>query len=135
MPNSLSKTTSHLVMAKDLNSYGSLFGGQIVYWMDELAVILAMQVTGKECVTMSFDKIAFKQSLKVNDVLTLKADVFHQGLCSLKIKIAAYKTHYNSAEEYVGESIVKFAALDADKKPTRLEEPSSAPLSSIKKAS
>lgn len=105
-------------MAKDLNSYGTLFGGKIVYWMDEIAVILAMQVTGKECVTVNFDKISFKKSLKLNDVLKLKARVIHKGRCHLKIKIEGYKTHFDSPEEYIGDCVAKFATLNAGKKPT-----------------
>ena len=66
-------TVSRVVMPKDLNSFGTLFGGKLLAWMDELAVILAMKATGKECVTIKFNDIEFKESIVVNEILDIEA--------------------------------------------------------------
>ena len=81
---------SRVVMPKDLNSYGTLFGGKLLAWMDEVAVILAMKATGKECVTTHFNDIEFKQSVTVNDILDIKANVIKIGMCYLIINIQVH---------------------------------------------
>lgn len=113
--------SSRLVMPRDLNSYGTLFGGKLLSWMDELAVIFAIKLTGKECVTVSFDRVEFKKNVLVNDILNMKASVLHVGLCHLIIQIMAYKNNNNFEEEdLVASGTVKFVALDENKKPVRI---------------
>ncbi len=114
---------SRIVMPRDLNSYGTLFGGKLLSWMDELGVIFAIKLTNKECVTVSFDNVEFKKNVVVNDILNLKASVIHVGLCHLIIQIQAYKNNHRAEdEELVACGTVKFVALDENKKPARISK-------------
>lgn len=114
--------TSRIVMPKDLNSYGTLFGGKLLSWMDELAVIFAVKLTGRECVTIKFDNIEFKKNAFVNDILNLSASVTHIGLCHLVIQVQVFKNVHNTDdEELVACGTAKFVALDENKKPVRIK--------------
>ena len=114
---------SRIVMPRDLNSYGTLFGGKLLSWMDELAVIFAIKLTDKECVTVRFDNVEFKKNVVVNDILNLKASVIHVGLCHLIIQIQAYKNNFRAKDdELVACGTVKFVALDENKKPARISK-------------
>ena len=111
---------SKVIMPKDLNSYGTLFGGQILSWMDEISVILALKVTGKECVTTNFDNVEIKKSCFVNDILDIKAEIIEMGRCYLKIKIEVYRFNKDKDNEIIAKGTSKFVALNEKKKPTRI---------------
>ncbi len=81
------ETTSHLVMSKDLNSYGTLFGGTLISWMDELALILAVKYTGQECVTTHLNNIKLNKSVFIHDVLEIRAELTNIKRCSLYMNI------------------------------------------------
>ncbi len=108
-------------MPKDLNSYGTLFGGKLLSWMDELAVILAMKATGKECVTTHFNDIEFKKNVTVNDILDIKAKIIKTGRCYLIINIQVHKFLNGKLKEYVAQGTAKFIALDKNKKITSIK--------------
>ncbi|MCT4574655.1 MAG: hypothetical protein N4A43_00165 [Alphaproteobacteria bacterium] len=113
-------SVSHLVMPKDLNSYGTLFGGTLISWMDELAVILAIKITGKECVTTRFDNIELTKSVFVHDVLEVKAKVTSMKRCSMVMDVNVFRVKKGEDDEYVAGGQVKFVALDENKKITTL---------------
>ena len=117
-----SENVSRVVMPKDLNSYGTLFGGKLLSWMDELAVILAMKATGKECVTTNFNDIEFKQSVKINDILDIKATIIEIGTCHLKIKIEVHKFKDKKEKEYIAKGTTKFVSLNKQRKACRIQE-------------
>jgi acyl-CoA hydrolase len=107
-------------MPKDLNSYGTLFGGTLISWMDELAVILAIKITGKECVTTRFDNIELTKSVFVHDVLEVKAKVTSMKRCSMVMDVNVFRVKKGEDDEYVAGGQVKFVALDENKKITTL---------------
>jgi len=112
--------TVRLVMAGDLNSYGTLFGGKLMCWMDELAAILAMKLTCRECVTVKFENIHFKNSVKIGDMLELEAELKDRGNTSLKIDINVYKSSSNNGRILTGSGTAIFVALDDKKQPTNI---------------
>lgn len=120
MKYNLTEEVSRVVMPKDLNSYGTLFGGILLSWMDELAVTLAMKATGKESVTTHFNDIEFKQSVTVNDILDIKANIIKSGMCYLIINIQVHKFIDGKPKEYVAQGTAKFVALDKNKKPCKI---------------
>ena len=120
MLNNLYETSTKLVMPKDLNSYGTLFGGNLIAWMDELAVILAIKATKKECVLLYFDNIEIRKGLTTNDIVHLKAEIVHTGKCHLDIKVRACKANNFKENEYMAQGDAKFVVLDENKKPTAI---------------
>lgn len=114
------ETTSHLVMSKDLNSYGTLFGGTLISWMDELALILAVKMTGKECVTTRFNNIRLEKSVFIHDIVEIKAEVIEIKRCSIHMKLTVTRTKKDCKEDYIAGGDITFVALDHNKKPTKI---------------
>jgi len=121
MLNNLYETSTKLVMPKDLNSYGTLFGGNLIAWMDELAVILAIKATKKECVLLYFDKIEIRKGLTTNDIVHLRAEIIKTGRCHLDIKVVACKANHFEESDPIAHGTAKFVVLDKNKKPTAIK--------------
>jgi acyl-CoA thioesterase YciA len=80
--------SSKLCLVKDVGLNGNLFGGNMLAWMDEIAAIYAMKVTGeKSLVTLRFGEITFKRPVKVNDIVDFYCNVIKQGKTSVTIVI------------------------------------------------
>jgi len=55
--------TRHIVMDKDLNASGHLFGGVMLAWLDEAAALYIMEETGyTDFVTVAMDRVCFKST-------------------------------------------------------------------------
>lgn len=117
----VSETTSHLVMSKDLNSYGTLFGGTLISWMDELALILAVKYTGKECVTTHLNNIRLNKSVFIHDILEITAELITIKRCSLYMNITVNRISKDQPKEHIASGDITFIALDQDKKPCKIK--------------
>ena len=90
---------SQLVMPQDANVLGTLFGGQMVSWMD-IAAAKAVHRFLKEtpadaALTRAIDAIEFKEPVHVGDWLNFEAKIRATGKTSINIKIDAFKETKN----------------------------------------
>ncbi|OGV36203.1 MAG: hypothetical protein A2020_12425 [Lentisphaerae bacterium GWF2_45_14] len=66
----MEKVTSNICKTKDIGTYGNLFGGVMLAWVDEAAGIYAMKKTGeKHMVTLRFGEVLFRKPVKVGDIV------------------------------------------------------------------
>ena len=81
--------TRKLVKYEDLNSNGSLFGGQLLKWIDEEAAIYAMcQLETHWIVTKIISEINFMAPAHLNDVIEIGVEVVKIGTTSITLKAA-----------------------------------------------
>ncbi|WPR70768.1 hotdog domain-containing protein [Flavobacterium sp. NG2] len=79
--------TRKWVKPQDLNPNGTLFGGQLLAWMDEeLALYSIIQLENPRVVTKSMSEINFRSSAKQGDVIEIGIDVVKFGITSLTLK-------------------------------------------------
>ena len=76
---------SHLIMPRDLNSSGYLFGGQLLAWIDETAGIVGKRHSEMNVVTVAIDNMYFKAGAKVNDMIVLIGRLTHVGHSSMEV--------------------------------------------------
>jgi acyl-CoA thioesterase YciA len=107
----------------DTNGTGTnIFGGVILSHMDVAGGIAAREVTDHRVVTVSFDKVVFKQPVHVNDVLTCWAEVTRIGKTSITVHIvveAQRKREWIAVTE--GEAV--YVAVDDNGKPVPVTSP------------
>jgi acyl-CoA hydrolase len=103
------------------NHYDTLFGGTAMHLMDEVAFITATRFTRKICVTVSSDRIDFKQPIPAGTIIELIGKVTKIGTTSLDVKVEIF------IEEMYSEKRVKaitgnftLVALDENKKATKV---------------
>ncbi len=110
--------TTHIVMMEDLNPYGSLFGGKIMSWMDQIALILSVKHTKCNCVTAKFSEINFKEKISLKDMVEFEAEIIEEKTTSLVIKITAKKLCFECVDSvFVADATAVFVAIDENGKP------------------
>lgn len=82
--------TRKLVRPVDLNAGGSLFGGQLLKWIDEEAAIFAMcQLDNQRVTTKFLSEIDFVSPARTGDVIEIGLEVVGMGRTSITIRCEA----------------------------------------------
>jgi len=82
--------TRKLIKYEDLNSRGSLFGGQLLKWIDEEASIYTVcQLETNKIVTKLMSEINFMKPAYLNDIIEIGVDVVSFGKTSITLEVVA----------------------------------------------
>lgn len=101
------------------NHHNTLFGGQALAWMDDVAFVAATRFCRKPLVTVSSEKIDFKEPIPSGTFAELVAEVVHVGNTSLKVKVDIFlENMYEDNQHKAISGIFSFVALDEQKRPT-----------------
>ncbi len=107
------------VFPSTTNHYDTLFGGTAMHMMDEVAFITATRFSRQKMVTVSSDRIDFKQPIPAGTIVELVGHVTHVGNTSLKVSVEIYiEQMYAEGRELAIHGEFTFVALDDNKKPT-----------------
>jgi len=82
---------AYLIRNSNLNGYGTLFGGTLMQWMDEMAGIVSRRHSRSEVRTAFVDDLTFTAPAGINDLIVLSGRVTYVGSTSMEIKIDAFK--------------------------------------------
>ena len=78
--------TRKLIKYEDLNAKGTLFGGQVLKWIDEEAAIFCMcQLFTKSIVTKAMSEVNFISSAKLGDIGEIGCELVQFGTTSITI--------------------------------------------------
>ena len=111
-----------VMMPRDTNADGTIFGGVILSLIDQAAYIEAMRQAYHRYVTVSFKEVEFHEPVFVGDVLSLYADATKIGRTSisLDVRVCARRRLDPELTVKVTEASVVFVAVDDNGKPTRV---------------
>lgn len=109
---------THLVLPPDTNHMGTIFGGTVLAYVDEIAAIAAMKHSRKVVVTASIDRVNFLSSAKVGDILTLEAVVISTGRTSMEVFVKVETENLDTGKKTLTTtSILTMVAKDTAGKP------------------
>ncbi|MCW3082970.1 MAG: cytochrome oxidase subunit [Bacteroidetes bacterium] len=109
------------VFPNTTNHYDTLFGGTAMHLMDEVAFITATRFTRKRCVTVSSDRIDFKQPIPAGTIIELIGKVSKIGNTSLDVKVEIFiEEMYTDKRQKAITGNFTFVALDENKKPVKI---------------
>ena len=119
VPMSSSRThQTRLIMPSDTNHHKSIFGGQVLRYIDEIAALAAMKHSKGEVVTASIDSVDFVSSAYAGDVLELESMVTYTGRTSMEVYVRVVCRDLKSgSERLTTESFVTMVAIDEEGKP------------------
>jgi acyl-CoA hydrolase len=107
--------------AIDVNLYGTVHGGVIVKFIDDVAGAVAARHTGGTAVTAAIDEIVFEQPVRVGDLVHAQAQVNWTGNTSLEIGCRVVAEPWDEPLEedpvVVATAYLVFVAIDAEGKP------------------
>jgi acyl-CoA hydrolase len=80
-------TMTEYVLPTHANIHGNVFGGQILAWVDLCAAICAQRHTGSTAITVCIDELQFERSVKVGQVVILRARITAAFRTSVEILV------------------------------------------------
>src|SRR5690606_4823582 len=82
-----------LVFPPDANHLGTLFGGKLMAYIDDVASIAAIKFARNPVVTASTDSVDFIKPIRIGDAVTLKAMVTWTGRTSMEVFVKVTSEH------------------------------------------
>src|SRR3954452_2969526 len=92
-PRDSAVTMTELVLPSDANSLGTIFGGQIMSWIDIAAAIAAGKHARRVVVTASIDALHFLGPVKVGNVVYIQAQVNFASRTSMEVGVRVESEH------------------------------------------
>jgi len=98
--------------------YGSLFGGNLLKWIDKFAYITAnLEFPGHQFVTIALENVEFRQRVGNGEILEFSIVCHHIGNSSVKYNVKAFGTqHPANTEAILFETNITFVSVDSDGK-------------------
>ncbi len=90
-----------IVFPDHCNHLGGLFGGQALAWMDKAAFLAASRFAGRTVVTARSDRIDFRASVQLGDIVELRACVVGVGRSSMTVRVSLLRESTPGAEPEV----------------------------------
>lgn len=114
-----------LMMPRDTNAHGTIFGGVILSFVDQAGAIEARRQGCKLMVTVSMDKIVFHEPVFVGDLVSFWTETLKIGNTSIttKVVVEAIRQGDPSTKFLVTEAQVVYVNVGEDRKPHPIRAP------------
>ena len=111
-----------LMMPRDTNAHGTIFGGVILSYIDQAGAIEARRQGSRLMVTVSMDKIVFHEPVFVGDLVSFWTETTKIGNTSITVKVVVEAIRGNdpNAKVLVTEAQVVYVNVGTDRKPAPL---------------
>ncbi len=118
----ISRTSiAKLVFPNTTNHHDTLFGGTLMEWMDEVAFIAATRFSRQKMVTVSMDRVDFKEPIPAGQIVELVGEVSKMGRTSLEVEVEVFKEGmYEGNQHLAVTGRLTFVAIGDDKRPVPL---------------
>ncbi len=107
----------YLIRPTHINHYGRLFGGQLLYWIDELAGIVAMRHSGATVTTAAIDNLRFQAPAIEGDLVVLQGQVTYVGRSSMEIRVDTYTETADGQRQIINRAYIDMVAINEEGKP------------------
>jgi len=113
-----------IVLPADLNDYGSLFGGTLLKWLDEIAYIrVSLDFPGQHFVTIGLDNVEFKHPIREGQILRFRCKKTRVGNTSVTYNMRVYGARYErESEQVLFENNISFVCVDGDGNKTNIRK-------------
>lgn len=115
--------TSELMMPQDANNLGHVFGGVILSMMDKCAAIAAFRHSRTNVVTVSIDRVDFREPIHVGDLVVMKASVNYAGRTSMEVGVRIEAEELlTGSRRHTNSCYLTFVAVDRNGRPIEVPE-------------
>lgn len=111
--------TMTVLMTPDMANFaGSVHGGTILKFLDQVAYACASRYAGRYVVTLSVDQVMFRQPIHVGELVTFLAAVNHTGTSSMEVGIKVLAENIRTrAVRHANSCFFTMVAVDDARKP------------------
>lgn len=107
------------VLPQHANLYGTVFGGQIMAWVDLCGVICAQRHAGRPCVTAFVDDLLFKRPVRIGQVVRLRSQMTAAFRTSMETEVSVFGEDTVTGEQWPTlECRITFVAMSDELRPT-----------------
>lgn len=110
--------TVHLVHPEHLNAARRIYGGTLMAWIDDVAVLVAKRHTGIAVTTASVDNLKFLRAARLKDIVVIKGKATFVGNTSMEVKVETFVEHLDGKRELVNKAYLTLVGLDENGIPT-----------------
>ena len=112
---------SELMMPQHANIMGNVFGGVLLSLVDRAAAVAAIRHARRPCVTVSVDKVNFREPIRVGELVTALARVNFTGHSSMEIGVKVIAENVLTGEQrHTNSCYLTYVALDDQGAPTQV---------------
>jgi len=109
---------TEIVLPGHTNQLGTIFGGQLMAWIDIAGSIAAARHARGVCVTASIDALHFVAPVRLGQHVCIYACVNYTGRTSMEVGVRLDSEDPATGERaHVATSYLTFVAIDAERKP------------------
>ena len=111
-----------VMMPKDTNAHGTIFGGVILSYIDQAGAVEAKKHRTQFLVTVTMREIVFHQPVYVGDLVSFYTELVRIGNTSItvRVEVVAHRFNEPGVQVKVTEAEVTFVNLGKDNKPTTI---------------
>jgi acyl-CoA hydrolase len=110
--------TSELMMPQDANNMGHVFGGVILAMMDKTAAIAAFRHSRAAVVTVSIDRVDFREPIHLGDLVVMKASINYVGRTSMEVGVRVEAEDLlTGRRRHTNSCYLTFVAVDRNGRP------------------
>ncbi len=112
-----------VLMPKDTNAHGTIFGGVILSYIDIAAAIEARKHTLRKIVTKAMHEVVFVAPVFVGDIVSFYTELVRIGRTSITVKVLveADRASHPGDLVRVTEAEVVYVAVDENRRPVPVD--------------
>jgi len=115
-----------IMMPRDSNVYGTIFGGIILSYIDQAGFIEARKHGTHRWLTVAIDKVDFQQPVHIGDVVRFYTSTVKTGRSSVVIEITVEAERFKTAKrQQVTKAVMTMVSVDESGKSIPFSSPSS----------
>jgi len=113
--------TSEIMMPEHANILGHVFGGVILSMMDKCAAVAAIRHARSACVTVSIDRVDFREPIHVGDLVVMTSSVNFVGRTSMEVGVRVEAEDMISGRRrHTNSCYLTFVAVDRNGRPVQV---------------
>jgi acyl-CoA hydrolase len=113
--------TSEIMMPHHANNLGHVFGGAILAMMDKTAAVAAIRHARLTVVTVSIDRVDFREPIHVGDLVIVKASVNGTGRTSMEVGVRVEaEDMLTGTRRHTNTAYLTFVAIDRNGRPVAI---------------
>ncbi len=113
-----------IMMPKDTNAYGTIFGGVILSYIDQAGAVEAKRHGAEFLVTVAMREVVFHQPVNVGDLVSFYTRLVRIGRTSItvSVEVVSQREEGRSAQITVTQAEVTYVNLDANRRPSPIRK-------------
>lgn len=109
------------ILPPDANAYGTLFGGKLMAYIDDVAAIAAVRHSRQVSVTASTDSVDFINPVKIGDIVSVEGFVTATHNTSMEVFVKVTTESLLSEDSKIcATAFLTFVALGENGRPTKV---------------